>query len=62
MWDNDKLTLNTKGTVYRACVLIVLWRRVMDSVLEAGKEAQHFPHVQPETVSGHEIVGPQNKQ
>ena len=34
----------------------------MDSVLEAGKEAQHFPHAQPETDSGHQMVGPHNNE
>ena len=63
VWDNDKLTLNTKSkmTVYRACVLsalLYICQQVMDSVLEAGKEAQHFPHAQPETDTGHQIVGP----
>ena len=52
VWDNAKLTLNTKMTVYRACVLGAL----VDFVREARKEAQHFPHTQLETDSAPQMV------
>ena len=55
VWDKAKLTLNTKITVYRACVLSA------HSVLEARKEAQDIPHAQPDADSEHQMVGPHNK-
>ena len=47
VWENKKLTTQTKTAVYRACVLstlLSLWKRIMDHLRGSGKALTHVPH------------------
>ena len=60
MWDNNKLTLNTKMAVYRACVLSALLYGGESWTLYSRQERRvnTFHMVHPETDSGQQMVGP----
>ena len=62
VWDNNKLTLNTKMTVYRACVLSTLLYGSESWTLYSrqARRLNTFHMVQPETDSGHQMVESRN--
>lgn len=62
VWENMKLTTNTKTAVYRAYRLSTLWQEKMDHLHLPKALPEHFPAQMPGSDAQHILEGPCSKQ